>query len=333
MDKISWKKKVLKGTTVLLITAVMVLSTTAVTANIEKAESGVGSLDINLLDEGFEAPWVPDGNGDLAPPDWEVEDKDYKHTWTSVGSPVHSGSKAAQCSPWGSSTQREWLISPEIELDVGYDEVTLTFWCYSRVYTSQEGTVKLYVDRDNDGFDDPDDVIWDMTLEESWEYELWREKIFDLTEYVGNTIRIAWYYYEDGPTDLYSKFTLDDVTISTPGFLPKTTIDIGKIGGGFGTIYAEIKNTGDITARGITWSISVEGGIKNRINEKASGEIDKIKAVPGRDTEIRSTDSFFGLGMVDIQVTAEAENADEQACRNATGFVFLFKFFPCTWNE
>ena len=54
-----------------------------------------------------------------------------------------------------------------------------------------------------------DDIIWDMVEDESWTTFEYREKVFDLSSYVGQTIQIAWRYVGiDGES-----FGLDDITV------------------------------------------------------------------------------------------------------------------------
>ena len=54
-----------------------------------------------------------------------------------------------------------------------------------------------------------DDIIWDMVADESWTTFEYREKVFDLSSYVGQTIQIAWRYVGiDGES-----FGLDDITV------------------------------------------------------------------------------------------------------------------------
>jgi hypothetical protein len=55
-----------------------------------------------------------------------------------------------------------------------------------------------------------DDIIWDMVEDESWATFEYREMVFDLSSYAGQTIQIAWRYVGiDGES-----FGLDDITVN-----------------------------------------------------------------------------------------------------------------------
>jgi hypothetical protein len=54
-----------------------------------------------------------------------------------------------------------------------------------------------------------DDIIWDMVADESWSTFVYREKVFDLSSYIGRTIQIAWRYVGiDGDS-----FGLDEINV------------------------------------------------------------------------------------------------------------------------
>jgi hypothetical protein len=77
----------------------------------------------------------------------------------------------------------------------------------------------------------------------------------------------------------------------------------------------EVKNIGTGPATNVSWSISVKGGILNRINVTTT-EI--ILSLPASGTETVQTDKFiFGLGALTIQLAAGSATASK------TGKVFL----------
>ena len=92
-----------------------------------------------IYEEDFEEPWVPDSDGDLAPPGWEVYITDYNvnyyetywHQSDAGGDDdigVHSGNYAAGLW-WDYNDQYEWLISPPFDFS-GYSQITLAFYTY-----------------------------------------------------------------------------------------------------------------------------------------------------------------------------------------------------------
>jgi len=278
------------------------------------------SLDAIIVNEGFEA-------GGMPPVGWTKTSYSSSRTWKIATDQVHSGTKSAMV-PIGGS-QDEKLISPLIDLTPAYDYAHLSFWCQTYIMSSHDGSVKLYVDTVGDGFQE-DEVIWDMVADEDyleWQDYAWKEKTFDLTPFLGSSIYIQWRYEDDG-SDLRS-FYLDDITITVPQVTPKTTLAVGKIGYG-SQITAEVKNTGEIPAENIEWTIEIEGGMQGGIQSVATGELEKLKrGGHADDTTFIGSGSFFGLGMVDITVTVSSTDADpETVTRTAKGFVILSRCYP-----
>ncbi|HER45548.1 MAG TPA: hypothetical protein ENO12_01885 [Thermoplasmatales archaeon] len=71
-------------------------------------------------------------------------------------------------------------------------------------------------------------------------------------------------------------------------------------------VNAEVKNIGSVPAMNMDWSIVVTGGILKKVNKTATGTVANI-AVDA--TEAISLGMFFGLGKIQITITAQAENA------------------------
>jgi len=104
-----------------------------------------------------------------------------------------------------------------------------------------------------------------------------------------------------------------------------TTLEITDIRGGIFKVTADIKNTGNITAENFTITLSVKGGILNKINisQECSGCGHCGTTIPPGQIKSESTREsgiIFGFGKINIIVTAEAENAD-LVTKEATGFV------------
>jgi hypothetical protein len=98
--------------------------------------------------------------------------------------------------------------------------------------------------------------------------------------------------------------------------VPTPNVQIGTIAGGMGKVTMEVKNIGDADATNVAWSISVKGGLLNRINVTTTGVIDTLAA---NGTQTVQTDAFIlGLGKLTIQLAADPMTASK------SGKVFLF---------
>jgi hypothetical protein len=105
----------------------------------------------------------------------------------------------------------------------------------------------------------------------------------------------------------------------------QTILDITELTGGLGKVSVSVKNIGDSTAETITISISVKGGLFNRINiEKTCSGCDACGTTLEPNaikTESTSESGFIvGFGPVTIIASAEAENA-EKVEKTYNGFV------------
>jgi hypothetical protein len=105
----------------------------------------------------------------------------------------------------------------------------------------------------------------------------------------------------------------------------QTILDITEVTGGLGKVSVSVKNIGDSTAETITISISVKGGLFNRINiEKTCSGCDACGTTLEPNaikTESTSESGFIvGFGSVTIITFAEAVNA-EKVEKTFNGFV------------
>ena len=104
-----------------------------------------------------------------------------------------------------------------------------------------------------------------------------------------------------------------------------TTLEISDIRGGIGGVTTDIKNTGSVDAESFLITLSVKGGLLNKIDilkECGGCGTCGITILPG---EIKSESTLesgmiIGFGQIDIVVTAEAANAD-LVTAESTGFV------------
>ena len=107
-----------------------------------------------------------------------------------------------------------------------------------------------------------------------------------------------------------------------------TELQISSIKGGLLQVSIDIENIGSVTAENITSSISVTGGIFNKINvyHECSGcgscgttlEPGEIKTESTLESGI-----IFGFGPITVDVTADALNAD-MVTASTQGFVIGF---------
>jgi len=117
-----------------------------------------------------------------------------------------------------------------------------------------------------------------------------------------------WYYYSDV-----------DRCFRTYGSVPE--LEIGAIKGGFGKVSADITNNLDHAIENIDCTITVDGGIFDRINIESSFNIDSIAG--GESLTISSDGFIFGLGPVVIRFTVECDEAGVVS-RFKNGVVILF---------
>ena len=75
-----------------------------------------------------------------------------------------------------------------------------------------------------------------------------------------------------------------------------------------GAICLDIISVALIDAHNINWNISVVGGIFGLINVSANGMIDTLEA--GITVEVCTEDPIFGLGNIDISVSASKPGGD-----------------------
>jgi hypothetical protein len=82
--------------------------------------------------------------------------------------------------------------------------------------------------------------------------------------------------------------------------IPEFSIDVaGELMG----VVATITNTEEEAIPDVEWSLSVKGGILDLISSYSDGEFAVLG--PGVGVEVRTNQSFFGLGKIDVTVTVE----------------------------
>jgi len=122
----------------------------------------------------------------------------------------------------------------------------------------------------------------------------------------------------DGSMEMVAGGRNGKVACFSGGFGTQGNLEIGEIKGGLFKITAEIKNTGEADVNDVNWNISLEGGLII-LGRQANGTLPSISA---GGVEIVTDRPVFGLGRVQITVTADAPNAPP-ATKTVDGFVFL----------
>jgi outer membrane protein assembly factor BamB len=107
------------------------------------------------------------------------------------------------------------------------------------------------------------------------------------------------------------------VTINAPA-LPELSVE--SVSGGIG-ITAVIKNNGTAPATNITWEVTVTGGYANFIHKTVQGSIPTLYT--GKKTTIK-TGLFFGLGPINVGITATCDELSAPLSKNVRCFVIFF---------
>ena len=100
-------------------------------------------------------------------------------------------------------------------------------------------------------------------------------------------------------------------------------LEITAITGGFGKVCIEITNTGDVVAEEVVSTISVSGGLYNRIDvyKQCSGCGQCNSSILPGEVKTECTDQFiFGFGALDISATANATGVSTVE-QTAQGFI------------
>jgi hypothetical protein len=206
--------------------------------------AGTVDADGPVLSEDFEATWVSDSDGDLAPQNWDVNitSTELQPSFPSCQPPVnfetywsqydrecgypwaHSGDYCAALW-WSFHDQDEWLISPELDFTCA-TEITLFFWSAYVLPSVVSDCVHNYIKVSTDS-----GATWTTVADlcQDSEFELggstpdhfqfnWYEVpiTIDLSAYSGeSSVRLAWQYLqlcEEGAD--YGSWMVDDVEVT-----------------------------------------------------------------------------------------------------------------------
>jgi len=156
--------------------------------------------------------------------------------------------------------------------------------------------------------DEESDVDYTMVKLDDGEYETYTDS-FVVSDDGEHTVL---FYSVDGTGNIEEEqscvFTIEH---------PNPILEIGEITSSLFRVSAEIKNVGTNDALDVRWSISVQGGLLGLINVTAYGDIYILEP---EGLEIGTASPIYGLGYIDIIVTASSSNA-ESVEKTATAFV------------
>jgi len=195
---------------------------------------GIVEADVLALSEDFEAAWVPDSDGNLAPYNWEVtvtntgvSSGGLELYWTRYDREYgfelpHSGDYCAGLW-WADDAQDEWLMSPELDFSSA-SEITLSFWSIYNLPSYAGDSFHNYIKVSTDN-----GASWSIVADlcQDPEYELggstgysnfnWNEVPIniDLPAYSGeSSVRVAWQYLYTGGESNHGIWMVDDVELS-----------------------------------------------------------------------------------------------------------------------
>ena len=150
-------------------------------------------------------PFTEDFEGDWTPLCWEsipYIDGTTTRQWTKTtsSSNIHTGTGAAYSGYYGPI----YLVMPDLQLGTDGDAVQLTFWSYNTYVDDYDKNSIVLLDGENEV------ELWSPeSVNNSWE-----EVTIDLTEYMGQTISLAFKYEGNNAHGWY----VDDVRVGGSGY-------------------------------------------------------------------------------------------------------------------
>ena len=134
--------------------------------------------------------------------------------WQQTSVQVNSGSNSGLVN--GVPNSESWLITPSIDLTTVTDPVLIFHSYFDNTNTSQyndEYIIKISTDYTNNG--NPASATWDDIYFDFFDYQTWSRNQLPLSDYIGETIYIAFVYTGNGPgsTQYGVDWYLDDVSV------------------------------------------------------------------------------------------------------------------------
>jgi len=202
---------------------------------------------------------------------------------------------------WGRLPQDEWLMTPALDLSV-WTEASLSFSTYN--FGFKEGCWEGDFIKISPNGGETWNILGNLYEMAPPGGSFYGEIIeFDLSEYAGLKEVIVAFHRETGDPNINAGWwMIDDVIITAYHTIPIPVVDIQTISGGIG-VTAVIENVGTGEATDIEWSITLKGDIGIILfGGDKSGTISSL--LPG-ESFIISTGLLFGLGLLEINVTAD----------------------------
>jgi len=294
-----------KAAGIILITAVLIVSSTAMGATTKENNSLKTNSDTRdeiLLQEDFEGGVVP-------PAGWTIQKYHSTNNWQIVDSTnypayVHTGTYAAAVFWDYIETSDEILTTPEIQITSGAELVQMDFWVYSWTTVYTGATLKVIATIHGQG---SGTVLWDMMRDESWDTQEYRQVSIDLTQYTGKAITLSFEYVGIVGPDV----GLDDITVFS-GKVPavpiiNATMALIQRKGVMTVSLSNVQTLPGGNATDVQWSVHAFGhAIIKTINEIDTGVIPFVAMGSSADC---SVDNVTGICAITITITVNAPRA------------------------
>ena len=168
------------------------------------------------------------------------------------------------------------------------------------------------------GDPDNDTVMYDLYFGTDSSPPLFAEDLPTSSYDPGTLLYLTTYYWKVRATDSFGASTDGPVwSFTTEQELP--VIQIGEITGSKG-VSAVIQNKGNAIAHNVTWEIYITGGILKLIYKSYGGLIPSIEE--NNEATVHSK-LFFGLGKIDITVSASCDEVPIPIEKKVSGTLFL----------
>ena len=293
----------IKAAGILFIAAVLVMSSTAVGTITQTTTMSKGNNssrdDTILLEEGFEGGVMP-------PAGWTKIDYNYNKKWQIVNTTTYpqyvaNGTYAAAVLRSITSPQDEKLVSPTVAIDPDAELVQLSFNVYS--WTLQTGaTLQVLAQTAL-----RQDVLWDMIVDESWDTQMYRQVIINVSQYAGHSVIFTWRYVgQAGPNVAIDDIIVVQGDIPAPPIFDATMAMFQRKG----VITVKLSNIQTLpggNATDVQWSVHAYGNaILKKINETDTGVIPFLAMGSSADC---SVDNVTGFCAITITITVNAPRA------------------------
>ena len=267
-----------------------------------------------FLSEGFESGNLPAG--------WTIIDSDGDGSnWYPISNYpdyAHTGSGLITSASYASVplTPDNWLITPAINLTA---DATLSFWVAGQDPSWAAENYSVYVATGNTVADFTATTPLITTVSSG----VWEQKTFDLSDYTGQTVYIAFRHYN--VTDMF-RLNLDDITVFAMPTSP--TIDVAPLTVDFGNVILgdtsvrTVNVTGYLLSSDITatttspFALSTDGLTFNTTTTiPQTGGTLYIQYIPSMSGEETGSINLSSTGAASVTVTLNGSGLD---CSNTT---------------